>query len=198
MSRKLKFFFDFGSPASYLAYCELPKIAEQGAASIEWVPVLLGALLKSIGNSGPTDVPTKRAWFWKDMALCAKKRGVPFEVNSFWPINTLVIQRGAVVFKDTLLFRPYLDTVFEAMWAKSKNLNDPSVLAEVLAPIDISLDDFLQCVSVQKVKDELKQNTEEAARLGVFGCPSFLVDDQLFFGQDRLEFVADALRDSRA
>jgi 2-hydroxychromene-2-carboxylate isomerase len=193
MSQSIKFFFDFGSPASYLAHLELPKVAKEAGATVEWVPVLLGGIFQAIGNSAPTDLPVKARWMQEDLALWAKKRGVPFEFNPHFPINTLVLQRGAVAFSKTPLFHSYLDAVYSAMWAEPKNLADPAVLAEVLTPIGISADDFLKRVSSQEVKDELRQNTEQAVRLGAFGCPSFSVRDKLFFGQDRLEFVADAL-----
>jgi len=198
MPQVVKFFFDVGSPTSYLAHKELPKIAKSEGASIEWVPVLLGGIFQAIGNSAPTDVPAKKTWMNQDLTMWAQKRGVPFEFNPHFPINTLVLQRGAIAYRETPLFHTYVDTVFDAMWASAKNLGDPAVLADTLGPIGITTEDFKQRVSEQKVKDDLKKNTEDVVRLGAFGCPTFLVNDQLFFGQDRLDFVADALRSGRA
>jgi 2-hydroxychromene-2-carboxylate isomerase len=198
MSQVVKFFFDVGSPTSYLAYKELPKIAEVEGAAIECVPVLLGGIFQAIGNHSPMDVPAKKVWMDRDLQMWAQKRGVRFEFNPHFPINTLVLQRGAIAYRETPLFHAYVDTVFDAMWADPRNLGDPAVLADTLAPIGITAQDFTQRVSEQKVKDDLKRNTEEVVRLGAFGCPTFLVNDQLFFGQDRLDFVADALRSGRA
>ena len=194
MRRVVEFFFDFGSPAVYLAAMQLPKIAEQAGAKIVWRPMLLGGVFKATGNQSPVMIPAKGAYMMgTDLVRFSARYGVPFEHNPFFPINTLALMRGAVAYQNTDRFKVYRDTIFKAMWVRPRDLNDPQVVVEVLSETGFDPEDFINRIGEQLVKDELKASTEEAVERGAFGAPTFFVDGEMFFGQDRLDFVAEAL-----
>lgn len=191
----IQFYFDFGSPPTYLASRMLPAIARDAGVAIDWRPVLLGGIFKSLGNTSPMDISQKADWMRRDLQQWARKWNVPFEFNPFFPVNTLTLQRGAVAYQNSPLFDRYVRTVFSAMWEKPQNLNDPATLTTVLSDAGFDANDFLKMVASPEVKARLRTNTEDAISRGVFGCPSFFVGGEMFFGQDRLDFVSDALRD---
>jgi 2-hydroxychromene-2-carboxylate isomerase len=193
MSKSFEFFFDFGSPASYLAWTQLPRIAEQAGAQIHWRPMLLGAVFKATGNMPPISVPTKGRYMLQDLNRFAARYGVPLVFNPHFPLNSLPLMRGAVAYLDTPRFDAYMSAIFEAVWQQKKNLDKPEVLAEVLEAAGFDSAEFARLIDEDSVKQRLKANTEEAVERGVFGAPSIFVGDQQYFGQDRLDFVAEAL-----
>jgi len=193
MSKTLEFFFDFGSPASYLAWTQLPRIASAAGAQIVWRPMLLGGVFKATGNQSPVMIPSKGAWMLKDLARFARRYGAPMNFNPHFPINTLTLMRGAAGYLDNERFTLFVQTIFEALWVQQKNLGKPEVVAEVLSAAGFDPAEFEQLVSDEAVKERLKANTEEAVNRGVFGAPTFFVGGEMHFGQDRLDFVAEAL-----
>ena len=193
MTRSVEFLFDFGSPTTYLAYKQLPKIAARHGARIVWTPILLGAVFKATGNSSPAMVPAKARYMNVDIARFAKRYGVVLNFNSHFPVNTLPLMRGAVAYQPTNQFDLYVNAMFDAMWAHPRNLNDPSEISHVLKDIAIDPDDFLHRIERADVKEKLKANTEGAVARGVFGAPTFFVDGEMCFGQDRLDFVEEML-----
>ena len=195
MQKTLEFFFDFGSPTSYLAFTQLPKLAAETGATLVWRPMLLGGVFKATGNASPVSVPAKGKWMRSDMKLWAEHYGVPLKFNPHFPINTLSLMRGAVGFqmRQPQAFERYVDVVYRALWESQLNLGDPAVLAECLNNASFSADDFLLLTADAEVKAKLVSNTEEAVSRGVFGAPACFVGDQMFFGQDRLDFIRSAL-----
>jgi 2-hydroxychromene-2-carboxylate isomerase len=193
MSKQLEFFFDFGSPTSYLAWTQLPRIAAAADARIVWRPMLLGGVFKATGNQSPVSIPAKGRNMLHDLARFASRYGVPLAFNPHFPINTLTLMRGAAGYLDTDSFQPYVKAIFEALWVQQKNLGKPEVLAEVLGAAGFDPAEFERLVNDETVKQRLKSTTEEAIERGVFGAPSFFVEGELYFGQDRLDFVAEAL-----
>lgn len=194
MSKTIEFFFDFGSPTTYLAHTQLPRIAREARATLVYRPMLLGGVFKATGNASPVMVPAKGRWMGQDIARWARRWGVPFTFNPSFPINTLTLMRGAVglQMRQPERFSRYIDTVFEAMWVTPRNLGDAAVLATVLAEAGFDAEAFMTMVADTEVKAKLVANTEEAVARGAFGAPSCFVGDQLFFGQDRLDFVREA------
>jgi 2-hydroxychromene-2-carboxylate isomerase len=195
MTKTVEFFFDFGSPYTYLAYHQLPKIAAQQGATIVWRPVLLGGVFQATGNHSPMEVQAKARYSLLDLQRWAKRFGVPLQMNPHFPINTLHLMRGAVAMQmqGEAAFQGYLAAVFSAMFEHPRNLNQPEVVAAVLAGINIDPTAFMGYINDPAVKDKLKANTAEAVARGVFGAPTFFVGEQMFWGQDRLDFVAQAL-----
>jgi 2-hydroxychromene-2-carboxylate isomerase len=195
MHKTVEFFFDFGSPTSYLAYTQLPKIAADAGATLSWRPMLLGGVFKATGNASPVSIPAKGKWMLSDMKLWAKRYGVPLKFNPHFPINTLTLMRGAVGFqmRQPQVFQRYLEVVYRALWESQLNLGDPGVLAVTLLEAGFDAEAFMALVSDPEVKAKLVSNTEEAVSRGVFGAPTCFVGEQMFFGQDRLEFIRAAL-----
>lgn len=193
MHKSVEFFFDFGSPTTYLAWTQLPKIAVAAGAEIVWRPMLLGGVFKASGNQSPVSIPAKAQYMLQDMARFAQRYGVPMNFNPHFPINTLTLMRGAAGYLGTAQFQPYLQAMFSALWVEQKNLGNPNVLAEVLTAAGLDPVEFERLTHDEAVKQRLKSNTDEAVARGAFGAPTFFIDDELHFGQDRLDFVAAAL-----
>jgi 2-hydroxychromene-2-carboxylate isomerase len=195
-NKRIEFFFDFGSPTTYLAWTQLPKIAAETGAEIVWRPMLLGGVFKATGNASPVLVPAKGRWMLGDLTRWARHYGVPFTMNPNFPINTLTLMRGAVGYQKRRpeLFSRYVDVVFRAMWESPRNLGDPAVLAETLGAAGFDAAEFMALVGDADVKAALIASTEEAVTRGAFGAPTIFVGDEMFFGQDRLEFVREAVR----
>jgi 2-hydroxychromene-2-carboxylate isomerase len=195
MPKTLEFFFDFGSPTSYLAWTQLPRLAAEAGAQLVWRPMLLGGVFKATGNASPAMVPAKGRWMNQDMARWARRYGVPLAMNPHFPINTLTLMRGAagLQMRQSADFERYVDTVYRAMWEAPCNMGDPAVLAQVLQRAGFDVEVLLALVNDSEVKARLVATTEEAVARGVFGAPTVFVGTQMFFGQDRLDFVREAL-----
>jgi len=194
-TRTVEYFFDVGSPTAYLAWTQLPKIAAETAATIIWRPMLLGGVFKATGNASPVAVPAKGRWMNEDIARWARRYGVRFAFNPHFPINTLTLMRGATALqmRRPADFPRYLDAIERAMWEAPQNLGDPAVLAATLAEAGFDADELVALTGDPEVKAKLVATTEEAVARGVFGAPTFFVGDAMFFGQDRLDFVREAL-----
>jgi 2-hydroxychromene-2-carboxylate isomerase len=195
MSKTLEFFFDFGSPASYLAWTQLPKLCADSGARLVYRPMLLGGVFQATGNTSPVTVPAKGAYTFRDFSRFARRYGVSLNVNPNFPINTLTLMRAATGVQLHLpeRFEAFVAAVYTALWVDGLNLGDPAVVGEVLVKAGFDPQSILALTAQQDVKDALKATTEEAVRRGVFGAPSMFVADELFFGQDRLDFVREAL-----
>ncbi|MFZ2869422.1 2-hydroxychromene-2-carboxylate isomerase [Zavarzinia sp.] len=193
MPKTVDFYFDFGSPAAYLAWRRIGAVAERSGATVKPIPMLLGGLFKATGNSAPLTVPAKGAYLFVDLSRFAKKFGVPLNMNSAFPINTVTLMRGAAGYHGTDKFHTYCDAVYDAIWRDDRDMGDPAVVAGVLTAAGLDPAAFEALVADPAVKEKLKANTEEAAARGAFGAPTFFVEGEMFFGQDRLDFVEEAL-----
>ncbi len=196
MSKTVEFYFDVGSPTAYLAWTQLPQLCAEAAATLVYKPMLLGGVFQATGNASPAAVPAKGRYMAADIQRFAQRYGVPFAHNPHFPINTLVLMRGAagVQLRSPERLHAYLKTVFTALWVDEKNLNDVAVLMATLAGAGFEPATVQALVSEPAVKDSLRANTEEAVARGVFGAPTMFVGDTMYFGQDRLDFVREALR----
>ncbi len=195
MSKSVDFYFDFGSPAAYLAYTQLPHVCADTGATLVWKPMLLGGVFQATGNHSPAQIAAKKAYMFDDMKRFARGYNVPFEHNSHFPINTLLLMRGATGLQmhEPARFGAYVDAAFHAMWVAPRNLNDPATVAAVLQEAGFDAAALLALANAPDVKDRLKAVTQEAVGRGVFGAPTMFVGDQMFWGQDRLDFVREAL-----
>ncbi len=194
MVRTLEFFFDYGSPYSYLADTQVEAIARRTGASLVRRPMLLGGVFKATGNASPMTVAQKSRWSTFDMPLWARFYGVPFNRNPHFPVNTLVLMRGAAAAEIDGVFDRYHPAMYRAMWVDGRDLNDIEEVAKVLTEAGLDAGKFGQRVQDQDVKDRLKATTDEAVARGVFGAPTSFVDGMMFFGNDRLPFVELALK----
>jgi 2-hydroxychromene-2-carboxylate isomerase len=189
--KSVECFFDVGSPYSYLAFHQLPKIAKARNAEVVWRPMLLGAVLKATGNSSPVAVPTKGLYSMIDLDRWAAYYGVTFQINPYFPINTLTLMRGATGMQmlGAAQFHSYLAAIFSAMFEHPRNLNVQTELAAVLESTGIAPAKFLELINAPAVKDRLRETTDEAISRGVFGAPTMFVNSNMYWGQDRLFFV---------
>ena len=194
MTRTLEFYFDYGSPYSYLADTQVEAIARRAGATLARKPMLLGGVFKATGNHSPAEMPQKSQWSGFDMPMWARHYGVPFQRNPFFPVNTLALMRGAAAAQIDGLFERYHPAIYRAMWVDGRNLNDINEIAEVLTAAGLDAETFGKRIQDQDVKDRLKATTDEAVARGVFGAPTSFVDNMMFFGNDRLPFVEMALK----
>ncbi|MGU3307949.1 2-hydroxychromene-2-carboxylate isomerase [Pseudomonas sp. M5A4_2d] len=195
MSKTLEFFFDLGSPATYLAYTQLPALCAETGTQLVYQPMLLGGVFKATGNASPITVPAKGRYMFNDLARYAKRYNVPLKFNPHFPINTLVLMRAVtgIQLRQPERFQAFIDCLFRALWVEGRNLGDPAGVAAVLAEAGFDPEEVLALANDESVKTALKDKTEEAIQRGVFGAPSMFVGNDMFFGQDRLEFVREAL-----
>ena len=194
MARTLEFYYDYGSPYSYLADTQVETIAKRAGAALARKPMLLGGVFKATGNASPMMVESKSKWSTVDLPMWARHYGVPFKSNPFFPINTLGLMRGAAAAQIDGTFERYHPAIYKAMWVDGRNLNDMAEVAAVLAEADLDARKVGARIQDQDVKDRLKATTDEAVARGVFGAPTSFVGDMMFFGNDRLPFVEMALK----
>ena len=195
MPPQVDFYFDVGSPAAYLAFTQIEAIAREAGASVNHKPMLLGGVFQATGNASPVTVPAKGAYTFIDFARHAKRYGVTLIRNPHFPINTLMLMRaitGAQMHaseRDAVL----IDAIFKAIWTEQLNMNDPEVASVALANAGFPAGLIASWIGDAAVKARLKETTDEAVARGVFGAPTMFVGDEMFFGQDRLEWVGEAL-----
>ena len=195
MTKTVEFYFDVGSPTAYLAHKRLQQLKQQYDCIIDYHPVLLGGLFKASGNSSPVMVPAKgRYMMVDDLPRFAKLYDVPLNNNPHFPINTLNLMRGAVALLDGEYFETYIDAVFNAIWVDSKNMANIETVSEVLSSAGLNPQAILTSTQSPDVKETLITNTGKAVERGLFGAPTMFVDGEMFFGQDRLQFVEAALQ----
>ncbi|OFZ98521.1 MAG: disulfide bond formation protein DsbA [Betaproteobacteria bacterium RIFCSPLOWO2_02_67_12] len=195
MASQLEFWFDLGSPAAYLAWKRLPKFLARSGANVVYKPMLLGGVFKAQGNASPVTIPAKGKWLVGDLARYARRDGVALGYPPGFPINTLALMRGAIglQMRRPERFGAYVDAMFDAIFGRARDLRDEKVVAEVLLAAGFDAAEIMALAADPEVKQALIRNTEEAVSRGVFGAPTFFVGDEMFWGQDRMEFVAEAL-----
>ncbi|WP_025127299.1 2-hydroxychromene-2-carboxylate isomerase [Pseudomonas sp. PH1b] len=195
MSKTVEFFFDLGSPTAYLANSQLPKICAQTDSQLIYQPMLLGGVFKSTGNASPISVPAKGRYMLHDLARFARRYEVELNFNPHFPINTLLLMRAVTGVQMHLpeRFVEFIDCLFRALWVDKRNLNDAATVTQVLEQGGFDPQQILDFSNDEEVKARLKEKTDQALKRGVFGAPSMFVGDELFFGQDRLDFVREAL-----
>lgn len=196
MAKEVEFFFDVGSPAAYLAWTQMPRLCESSSAKLVYKPILLGGVFHATGNQSPMSVPAKAAYMIGDLKRFAGRYGVPFEHNPHFPINTLTLMRIAtgLQMRDEAWLAPCMDAVYQAIWVDGRNMNDPAAVGGVLQAAGFDPQALLALAGDAEVKERLKAVTQDAVARGVFGAPAFIVDGQLYWGQDRLDFVKEALQ----
>jgi 2-hydroxychromene-2-carboxylate isomerase len=194
MATELEFFFDYGSPFSYLADTQLEGLAGRTGAVVSYRPMLLGGVFKETGNSSPISIEAKRKYMNADLERWAKHYGVPALHNPHFPINTIRLMRGAIAAHRSGVFAAYHRAIFDAFWRDGLNLGDAAVVRGVLERAGLDAVRLAAASEEHAVKDALRVATETAVARGAFGAPTFFVGDQMFWGNDRLLFVEQALK----
>lgn len=194
--KTFEFWFDFGSPAAYLAFTQISRIETETGAHASYHPMLLGGVFQATGNQSPAAIPAKGSYIFDDFNRFAKRYGVPFHSNPHFPINTLMLMRGAIGIQkqEPDRFMAYCTAMFKAIWVDSLNMNDTNVVGRVLHAANFDPQGLLTLANELNTKDALKLATQEAVERGIFGAPTFFVGNQMFWGQDRLYFVKEALQ----
>ena len=190
MTKSIDFYFDFISPYSYLAHKKIQIIKKKKHIKFNYKPVLVGGLHNLLEITPPAFIKAKLKHIMSDCDLIAKKEKLNFTWNFKFPLNSLTIMRGYLVtnddFKDL-----YLNTMFDAYWKNNLDISDEKILRSLLRKCKIQIDIFFTKVKDQKIKHALKDLTQEAHDKEIFGVPTFVVNDKVFWGQDRLKFAMD-------
>jgi len=189
MIKSFEFYFDFASPYTFLAHKQIIKIENENSIKIKYMPVFLGGLLKEAGIKANVDIPIKGKYMIKDCKLCAEKHNIQFKFNNYFPIITLNLMRCSLVAEKKGFGQNFINKIFDAIWKDGLDLNNNNIVEKFLKDLDIDPKIFLNEALDFKVKDELKKRTYDAYSKGVFGTPTFMINNKIFWGQDRLEFV---------
>jgi 2-hydroxychromene-2-carboxylate isomerase len=195
MTQRIDFYFDVGSPTAYLAWTQLPSIARDTGAELVYHPVLLGGIFQATGNASPMTNAAKGAYMVRDLKRFARHYDVPLAFNPHFPINTLTLMRIAtgVQQHQPERFPALVEALYTAMWVDGRNLGDDTILRQTLAQAGFDADEALRLAGDDAVKAQLKQVTEAAVQRGLFGVPTIFVGEEMFWGQDRLDFVRETL-----
>ena len=185
--KSIDFYYDFGSPTAYLAWSQLKNV-DKTKFNIKFFPVLLGGIFKATDNKPPGQVKAKANWMFNDIKMYANKYGINFNFNDAFPVNTLYLMRGAIFAKEKGIIDNYNQVIFNAMWVDNINLSEPKNIISVLEKSNLNSNEFLEAAEKQEIKEALKKTTSKAVELGMFGVPSFMVNGELFFGQDRMHW----------
>jgi len=191
----IEFYFDLGSPYSYIGFHRIQKIAADRHANILWKPMLLGGVFKATGNSSPMIVPAKAQYAMKDLKRWSKLWQIPMQMNPYFPINTLQLMRlvTAVQIYQPEQFLRVLTGVFHAMFGEPRNLNDLQEFKKMLTDLDLDVQQVQDWLEDEQVKQQLKSVTEEAVQRGVFGAPTWFSQNEMYWGIDHLHFLEHAL-----
>jgi 2-hydroxychromene-2-carboxylate isomerase len=194
----VEFHFDFGSPNAYLAHLVVPEIEKRTGAKFEYVPILLGGVFKLTNNRSPAEsmrgIKNRLEYEELEWQRFVRRHAITrFTFNPFFPVNTLLIMRGAVAAQLEGVFDRYVDEVFRHMWAEPKKMDDPEVVRAALGQSGLNAAALLARTQEPAVKDRLLKNTEASVARGTFGSPTFFVGSEIFFGKDRLRDVEEEL-----
>ena len=188
---KVDFIFDIASPNAYFCHQLIPGFEERTGVQFNYVPSLLGGIMKLSGNQPPfvayADIKNKNNYQFIEIERFIKEHNlVKYKFNSNFPVNTVQVQRGALAAQELGIFEEYLEAMLRAMWEEDKNLGDLEVLQNVLVDNNLDVEAIIKIVTSQECKDKLIANTSDAVNRGAFGVPTFFIDDQIFFGKDHL------------
>jgi 2-hydroxychromene-2-carboxylate isomerase len=190
MAKQIEFYFDYGSPFSYLADTQLPALAQRTGAEIVYRPILLGGIFKATGNASPITIPAKGKYMALELDRWARQYGVEMKMNPHFPFNTIRLMRGAIAALQQKRFAAYHPATFRAVWSEDRNLGKEEALRDLLQSVGIDP----ASIDGDEIKNELRANTDQAVARGAFGAPTFFVNGEMFWGNDRLDFVEETLK----
>ena len=192
MSSYIDFYFDVISPYSYIAHKKIQKIKESQKIIFNYKPILLGGLHNLAGINAPAFNKYKMKNMQSDCELVSKKNNISFRWNSKFPINSLSIMRGYISLNETQK-DDYLNTFFDAYWKDNIDLSSEKEFSKLLESLKVDSKIFFEEITQQSIKDDLKRLTSDAFKKEVFGAPTFIVNNKIFWGQDRLEYALEEL-----
>ena len=189
MIKPFDFYFDFISPYSFLAHKEIKKIENKSSIKVVYKPILLGGLHNLHGIKAPAFIPAKAKHMVRDCKLIAERNNIKFRFNTYFPIRSLNLMRGVFVAEEDNFKSYYIDNIFNAIWQDGLNMNDDIIIQKILKNLNVNPKTFALRATSSSIKDTLKNRTSEAYEKGIFGAPTFVSNNKLFWGQDRIEFV---------
>ena len=189
MIKPFDFYFDFVSPYSFLAHKEIRKIENKTGIKIRYRPVLLGGLHNLHGIKAPAFIPAKAKHMVRDCKLIAERNNVKFKFNTYFPIKTLNLMRGVLVAEEDNIKDYFINNIFNTIWQDGLNMNDEIIIQKVLQNLNVNPKTFTLRSSSSSIKDSLRKKTNEAYEKGIFGAPTFVSNNKIFWGQDRIEFA---------
>ncbi len=189
MIKPFDFYFDFVSPYSFLAHKEIRKIENKENIKIRYNPVLLGGLHNLHGIKAPAFIPAKAKHMIRDCKLIAERKNIKFKFNSYFPIKSLNLMRGVLVAEEDNIKNFYIDNIFNTIWQDGLNMNDEIIIEKVLKNLSVNPKTFTLRSTSSLIKDTLRKKTNEAYQKGIFGAPTYVVNNKIFWGQDRIEFA---------
>ena len=189
MNKSFDFYFDFISPYAFIAHNKIKKIEKEYMFKINYQPILLGGLHNLHEIKAPAFIPSKAKFMIRDCKMVAEKNKINFKFNSYFPIKSLNLMRGVFVAAEDGIEDLYIDKIFNAVWGDGLNMNDEVVIEKVLKNININPITFVLRAQSQNIKDQLRSKTNDAYKKGIFGAPTFIVNDKIFWGQDRLQYA---------
>ena len=189
MIKPFDFYFDFISPYSFLAHKEIIKIEKKTSIKVIYKPILLGGLHNLHGIKAPAFIPAKAKHMVRDCKLIAERNNIKFRFNTYFPIRSLNLMRGVFVAEEDNFKSYYIDNIFNAIWQDGLNMNDENIVQRVLKNLNVNPKTFVLRSTSSSIKDLLKKRTSEAYEKGIFGAPTFVSNNKIFWGQDRIEFV---------
>ena len=189
MIKPFDFYFDFISPYSFLAHKEIRKIENKIDIKIRYKPILLGGLHNLHGIKAPAFIPAKAKHMIRDCKLIAERNNIKFKFNSYFPIRSLNLMRGVLVAEEDNIKNYYIDNIFNTVWQDGLNMNDEIIVHKVLKNLNVNPKTFALRSTSSLIKDSLRNKTNEAYEKGVFGAPTFISNNKIFWGQDRIEFA---------
>ena len=196
MPTNVDFLYDFGSPNAYYSHCVIPEIEARSDLRFNYLPVLLGGIFKATNNVSPavsmqgvlnkpkySQIETER---WLQRYPVAR-----FERNPHFPVNTLMLMRGAVFAEDKDYYRQYVNAMFDCMWGSPRKMDELDVFSAALAEHDLPVEEILAGIQDPKVKQKLLDATNAAVERGAFGSPTFFVGDEIYFGKEKLRDIEE-------
>ena len=189
MIKSFDFYFDFVSPYSFLAHKQIKKIENQNSIKVRYKPILLGGLHNLHGIKAPAFIPAKAKHMIRDCKLIAEKNKIKFKFNSYFPIRSLNLMRGVFVAEEDNYKSYYIDIIFDSIWQDGLNMNDENIIQKILKNLNVNPKTFLLRAASASIKESLKKRTNDAYEKGIFGAPSFVSKNKIFWGQDRIEFA---------
>jgi len=189
MIKPFEFYFDFISPYSFLAHKQIKKIEANENIKIKYNPILLGGLHNLHGIKAPAFIPAKAKHMIRDCKLIAEKNEIRFKFNYYFPIRTLNLMRGVLVAEEDNIQSYYIDSIFNTIWQDGLNMNDEIIVEKVLKNLNVNPKTFFLRSTSSLVKESLRKKTSEAYEKGIFGAPTFIANNKIFWGQDRIEFA---------
>ena len=198
MTTTVEFLYDFGSPNAYYSHCVIPEIESRHDVKFEYVPILLGGIFKSTNNVSPAvslqNIPNKAAYTQVETARWLARYPVEkFERNPHFPVNTLMLMRGAIYARDKDFYRDYINAMFTAMWVDGKKMDDPEVVVQALKESSLPTEDIVSGVQDPDVKGALIAATDDAVNRGAFGSPTFFVEGDMYFEKETLRDIEERL-----